>query len=59
MRDALAKTGRDIFYSICNWGMEETEKWGPETGNSWRTTMDILNTWYSIIYNFRINDKHH
>ena len=24
MRDALNKTGRPIFYSICNWGNEET-----------------------------------
>ena len=24
MRDALNKTGRPIFYSICNWGMEGT-----------------------------------
>jgi alpha-galactosidase len=38
MRDALNKTGRPIFYSICNWGMEDTVEWGPETGNSWRTT---------------------
>jgi alpha-galactosidase len=24
MRDALNKTGRPIFYSICNWGEEDT-----------------------------------
>jgi alpha-galactosidase len=38
MRDALNKTGRPIFYSICNWGDEDTYKWGSETANSWRTT---------------------
>lgn len=38
MRDALLETGRDIFYSVCNWGEEETWKWAPETANSWRTT---------------------
>ena len=38
MRDALLATGRPIFYSICNWGEEETWKWAPQTGNSWRTT---------------------
>lgn len=48
MRDALNKTGHPIFYSICNWGYEETVKWGPETGNSWRTTMDIKGMWASI-----------
>lgn len=29
MRDALNKTGRPIFYSICNWGLENTTEWGP------------------------------
>lgn len=38
MRDALNSTGRQIFYSICNWGEEDTVNWGPEVGNSWRTT---------------------
>jgi len=45
MRDALNKTGRPIFYSICNWGEENTAEWGPKTGNSWRTTGDINPTW--------------
>ena len=38
MRDALNKTGRPIFYSICNWGQENTVEWAPKVGNSWRTT---------------------
>ena len=38
MRDALLKTGRPIFYSICNWGDEDTATWAPDVGNSWRTT---------------------
>eukprot|EP00347_Sterkiella_histriomuscorum_P015513 403356745 len=59
MRDALLKTGRNIFYSICNWGNEETFKWGPDTGNSWRTTMDIKDIWPSIQYNYRQNDVHY
>jgi len=58
MRDALNKTGHPIFYSICNWGYEETVNWGPETGNSWRTTMDIKGMWASIQYNFRVNAYH-
>ena len=52
MRDALNKTGRPIFYSVCNWGYEDTVKWGPSTGNSWRTTMDIKGIWASIQHNF-------
>ena len=38
MRDALEKTGREIFFSICNWGEEDVDLWGNATGNSWRTT---------------------
>lgn len=29
MRDALNKTGRPIFYSICQWGEEHTARWAP------------------------------
>jgi alpha-galactosidase len=53
MRDALAATGRDIFYSTCNWGEEHTWKWAPQTANSWRTTQDIFDGWASIEYNFK------
>mmetsp|Transcript_13917 Transcript_13917/g.9823 ORF Transcript_13917/g.9823 Transcript_13917/m.9823 type:complete len:213 (+) Transcript_13917:1-639(+) len=55
MRDALLKSGRDIFYSICNWGREHTTSWGPETGNSWRTTNDINDSWESLWANFYVN----
>lgn len=58
MRDALNKTGRPIFYSICNWGLEDTWEWGPETGNSWRTTVDIKDIWPSIVHNFINNAEH-
>jgi len=55
MRDALNKTGRPIYYSICNWGTEETWKWAKDIGNSWRTTDDIKNNWASMKANFMIN----
>ncbi|NLE01866.1 MAG: carbohydrate-binding protein [Fibrobacter sp.] len=42
MRDALAKSGRDIVFSICAW---EYRDWMPKVGNLWRTTTDILNIW--------------
>ena len=48
MRDALAKTGRPILYSICNWGKEDPWVWGPEIGNSWRTTGDITLSWIRL-----------
>ena len=55
MRDALNATGRPIYYSICNWGNENVWEWGSTVGNSWRTTLDIENTWGSMRYNFAQN----
>ncbi len=40
-RDALAQSGRQIVFSICNWGVKAPWRWGPHTGNLWRTTGDI------------------
>jgi hypothetical protein len=49
MRQALDKTGRDILYSLCQYGMGDVWKWGGEIGaNSWRTTGDITDTWGSM-----------
>ena len=45
MRDALNKTGRPIFYSMCEWGVNDPAKWAKPVGNSWRTTGDIFNSW--------------
>lgn len=58
MRDALLASGRDIFYSVCNWGEEDTWKWGAETANSWRTTQDIFDSWVSVEFNFKESQKH-
>jgi alpha-galactosidase len=41
IRDALAQSGRPIVFSICNWGVKAPWRWGPTTGNLWRTTGDI------------------
>src|SRR5712691_3565878 len=48
-RDALAKAGRPIVFSICEWGSHHPWTWGPRTGNLWRTTGDIGDDWASII----------
>ncbi len=49
MHRALRKTGRDIHYSLCQYGMGEVWTWGAEVGgNSWRTTGDIEDTWESL-----------
>jgi alpha-galactosidase len=44
-RDALAHAGRPIVFSICNWGVKTPWRWGPTTGNLWRTTGDINDTY--------------
>ncbi len=48
-RDALRDAGRDIVFSICEWGTNEPWEWGPETGNLWRTTGDIFDRWESVL----------
>ncbi|KAL5363677.1 glycoside hydrolase superfamily [Aspergillus floccosus] len=50
MEKALAASGRQVLYAICNWGQDEPWIWGPSIGNSWRITGDIsdnFNTGYS------------
>lgn len=41
MEKALAASGRNILYAICNWGQDSPWDWGPSVGNSWRITGDI------------------
>ena len=56
MRDALLKQNRPIFYSMCEWGINDPAKWSAPVGNSWRTTGDIFNNWNSMIYTIDMND---
>lgn len=55
MRDALNNTGRPIFFSMCSWGAGDVDSWGNNTGNSWRTTGDIRDSWDSMIGNWDHN----
>ena len=55
MRDALAATGRPIFYSLCEWGISEPWTWGRSVGNSWRTTKDIKDSYASMLAIFHTN----
>ncbi|KAH7853507.1 hypothetical protein Vadar_003357 [Vaccinium darrowii] len=57
MRDALNATGRTIFYSICEWGVDDPALWAGELGNSWRTTDDINDSWASMTTIADLNDK--
>ncbi|MBP5335540.1 MAG: glycoside hydrolase family 27 protein [Bacteroidales bacterium] len=41
MRNALAKAGRPILFSMCEWGSNKPWEWAQDVGHSWRTTGDI------------------
>jgi alpha-galactosidase len=42
MHEALARTGRPILYSLCQYGLERVWTWAPSVGgNMWRTTGDL------------------
>ncbi len=46
---SLAKVPRDIFYSLCQYGLADSWKWAASVGgNSWRTTGDIQDNWRSM-----------
>lgn len=49
MRAALDACGRDIVYSLCQYGKGRVSEWGATVGgNCWRTTGDITDTWSSM-----------
>ena len=49
MGDALAKSGRPILYSLCQYGRAKVWEWGAKVGgNCWRTTGDINDSWQSL-----------
>lgn len=46
---ALENCGRDILFSACSWGHDETHEWIKETGaGMWRSTGDIFDHWESV-----------
>jgi alpha-galactosidase len=49
MRKMLDQAGRDIVYSLCQYGWGDVWKWGGQIGgNCWRTTGDINDSWGSM-----------
>ena len=49
MSQALARCGRPIVYSLCEYGMGDVWTWGPKVAaNLWRTTGDIQDNWKSM-----------
>ena len=49
MGEYLRALPRDVFYSLCQYGMDDVWEWGHVVdANSWRTTGDITDTWQSL-----------
>jgi alpha-galactosidase len=49
MGQALRRAGRPIVYSLCQYGRNNVQAWGPRVGgNLWRTTGDIRDAWQSM-----------
>ncbi|XP_045814373.1 alpha-galactosidase [Trifolium pratense] len=57
MSEALLKSGRQIFLSMCEWGWEDPATWAKSVGNSWRTTGDIEDNWNSMTSIADSNDR--
>ena len=57
MRDALNSTGRQIFYSLCEWGQDNPAEWAPRVGNSWRTTGDITDNFDAMLNRADLNNE--
>lgn len=49
MGTALKNCGRNILFSACSWGADNTAEWIHETdANMWRSTGDIADSWASV-----------
>ncbi|MGC9259129.1 MAG: glycoside hydrolase family 27 protein [Phycisphaerae bacterium] len=54
MRSALDQINRDMFFSLCQYGMAHVWTWGgrpPVWGNCYRVSGDITDSWASVCYN--------
>ncbi|MCI8286624.1 MAG: glycoside hydrolase family 27 protein [Lachnospiraceae bacterium] len=57
---ALENCGRDILFSACSWGADETHEWIKESAASmWRSTGDIFDTWESVKKLIKQQEKLH
>lgn len=48
MKNALERTGREILYQVCEWGVDFPSAWAPSISNTWRVTNDIIPAWRTI-----------
>ena len=49
MGEALASCGREILFSLCEWGGRSPHLWGRDVGGSmWRASGDIFDSWVDV-----------
>lgn len=49
MSKALQNSGRNMVYSLCEWGRENPAVWASDISNSWRVSGDISDNFRSIL----------
>jgi alpha-galactosidase len=48
MGEALAGCGREILFSVCEWGRRRPHLWGRDVkAHMWRVTSDVIDAWVS------------
>ena len=49
MGEALHKTGREILFSLCEWGGRSPHLWGRSAGGQmWRVSGDVFDSWIDV-----------
>ena len=49
MGEALRNTGREILYSLCEWGSQAPHLWGRKVGgHMWRVSGDVYDSWVNL-----------
>jgi alpha-galactosidase len=49
MGEALAKSGREFLFSLCEWGGRSPHLWGRNVGgHMWRVSGDVYDSWINI-----------
>eukprot|EP00735_Rhodelphis_limneticus_P010352 TRINITY_DN3085_c0_g1::TRINITY_DN3085_c0_g1_i1::g.22263::m.22263 TRINITY_DN3085_c0_g1::TRINITY_DN3085_c0_g1_i1::g.22263 ORF type:complete len:432 (+),score=122.66,sp/Q42656/AGAL_COFAR/44.71/8e-114,Melibiase/PF02065.13/1.2e-22,Melibiase/PF02065.13/0.00058,Glyco_hydro_97/PF10566.4/9.8e-08,TrbC/PF04956.8/0.011,Raffinose_syn/PF05691.7/0.037,DUF1724/PF08350.5/0.26 TRINITY_DN3085_c0_g1_i1:41-1336(+) len=56
--ESIKKSGREMLYSVCNWGWREPWDWAGEFAQMWRTTSDIYPWWHRVTVISELNAKH-
>lgn len=52
MGDALKNCGREILFSICEWGGRSPSLWARQAGGQmWRVTGDVIDSWGDVLHN--------